>query len=76
MTQKEKDKMTQEIAIGKKYRHYKGNVYQIIALALHSETNEEMIVYKSEKGDVWVRPKYMWNEIIKERGILRFSLLE
>ena len=68
--------MTQEIAIGKKYRHYKGNIYQIVALALHSETKEEMIVYKGEKGETWTRPKRMWNEIVDDKGTLRFSLLE
>ncbi len=53
----------QEITVGKKYKHYKGNVYEIIALAKHSETCEDMVVYQNvEKGDVWVRPKSMWNE--------------
>ena len=65
----------QEIIIGKTYRHYKGNLYKIIALAKHSETVEEMIVYKSVKtGDVWVRPKSMWNETVDEKGTLRFTL--
>ena len=65
----------QEITIGKTYRHYKGNVYKIIALAKHSETTEDMIVYKSvEKGDIWVRPKRMWNETVNEKGTLRFTL--
>lgn len=65
----------QEIKIGNKYRHYKGNIYKIIAFAKHSETVEDMIVYQSiENGDVWVRPKYMWNEIIDKKGTLRFTL--
>lgn len=65
----------QEIAIGKIYRHYKGNLYKIIALAKHSETVEDMIVYQSVKtGDVWVRPKNMWNEVVDEKGTLRFTL--
>ena len=67
----------QEITIGKTYRHYKGNVYQIIAFAKHSETTEDMIVYKSIKtGDIWVRPQNMWNEIVDTKGTLRFTLEE
>lgn len=65
----------QEITIGKIYRHYKDNLYKIIAFAKHSETIEEMIVYQSVKtGDTWVRPKSMWNDIIDEKGTLRFTL--
>lgn len=66
----------QEITVGKIYKHYKGNFYKIIAIAKHSETKEEMIVYKNtEKGDIWVRPKYMWNEKI-DKNTLRFSLVD
>ena len=65
----------QEISIGKTYKHYKGNLYKIIAFAKHSETCEEMIVYQSiEHGDTWVRPKRMWNEIVDDKGTLRFTL--
>ena len=66
----------QEIIIGKIYKHYKGNIYKIIALAKHSETCEDMVVYQSVKnGEVWVRPKRMWNEVV-EGDTLRFTLLE
>ncbi len=66
----------QEIIIGKTYKHYKGNMYKIIAFARHSETGEDMIVYQSLKNkDVWVRPKSMWNEEINE-NTLRFTLVE
>ena len=65
----------QEIKIGKIYRHYKGNEYKIIAFAKHSETCEDMIVYQSTTTDsVWVRPRNMWNEIVDEKGTLRFTL--
>ena len=65
----------QEITVGKTYKHYKGNVYKIIALGKHSETCEDMIIYQSvEKGDVWVRPQKMWNETIDNKGTLRFTL--
>lgn len=67
----------QEITIGKKYRHYKGNLYEIIALGKHSETTEDVIVYKSLKtNDVWVRPYKMWNETVDSNGTLRFTLVE
>ena len=67
----------QEITIGKNYKHYKGNIYKIIAFAKHSETMEEMIVYQSIKNnDIWVRPKKMWNEIVDDQSTLRFTLID
>lgn len=64
----------QEISVGKIYRHYKGNVYKIIAIAKHSETEEDMVVYQNvEKGDIWTRPISMWNDNVN--GVLRFTLL-
>ena len=47
-----------------KYRHYKGNVYEVTGFAAHSETLEEMVIYKALYGDgkTWVRPASMWNE--------------
>lgn len=63
-----------EITIGKTYKHYKGNMYKVIALAKHSETLEDMIVYQSVKtNEIWVRPKKMWNEIVDDKGTLRFT---
>lgn len=58
-----------EIKLGK-YRHFKGNEYEVIGIAKHSETLEEMVVYKAlygEKG-LWVRPASMWNEEITRDG--------
>ena len=67
----------QKIEIGKTYKHYKGNLYKIIAFAKHSETEEEMIVYSPLKeGSSWVRPKKMWNEIVDDKGTLRFTLID
>lgn len=68
----------QEIKTGELYKHYKGNVYKIIALAKHSESGEDMVVYQNiEKGDIWTRPKYMWNEIINinNQKVTRFTRL-
>ena len=68
----------QEISVGKIYRHYKGNKYKIIALGRHSESQEEVVIYQNiDKGDIWVRPKSMWNEVININGkeVMRFSLV-
>ena len=49
-----------------KYRHFKGNLYQVIGTASHSETLEDMVVYRAlyGEGGLWVRPAAMWNEIV------------
>ena len=56
-----------EIAIGR-YRHFKGNEYEVLAIARHSETQEPMVVYKALYGEqaVWVRPASMWTEEVPE----------
>ena len=53
-----------------KYRHFKGNEYEVLCIAKHSETQEEMVVYKALYGDggVWVRPARMWNEKVEREG--------
>ena len=53
-----------------RYRHYKGNEYTVIGVALHSETQEEHVVYRQEYGDhgLWVRPKQMFEETVKVEG--------
>ena len=67
----------QNIFVGGKYKHYKGNIYNIVAIAKHSETLEKMIVYKSvATNDIWVRPYNMWNEVVDNSGTLRFTLLD
>ncbi len=62
-----------------KYRHFKGGEYEVIAIAKHSETLEEMVVYRAlyGDGDVWVRPKSMWNETVSRDGeeFLRFTYI-
>lgn len=60
-----------------KYKHYKGNLYEVLGVATHSETLEKMVIYRALYGDgaVWVRPASMWNEEITVNGIscLRFT---
>ena len=58
-----------EIKLGR-YRHFKGNEYEVLHLATHSETLEPMVVYRAlydERG-VWVRPASMWNETVERDG--------
>lgn len=63
-----------------KYRHYKGNEYEVICMARHSETEEEMVVYRALYGErgVWVRPASMWNETVEKDGktYKRFTRIE
>ena len=58
-----------EIKLGK-YRHFKGNEYEVIAVAKHSETLEPMVVYRAlyGEGGYWVRPAAMWNEVVERDG--------
>ena len=60
-----------------RYRHYKGNEYTVIGVARHSETQEELVVYRQEYGDhgLWVRPKTMFAETVTigERSVARFQ---
>ena len=53
-----------------RYRHFKGNEYEVIGIARHSETQEEMVVYRALYGDfgLWVRPVSMWNEAVERDG--------
>ena len=59
----------EEIKKGR-YRHFKGNEYEVIGTAKHSETLEEYVVYKAlyGEGGLWIRPKEMWNETVERDG--------
>lgn len=58
------------IPIGK-YRHYKGKEYEVIGVAKHSETLEELVIYKAlyGEGQIWVRPLAMFIEEVEIEGI-------
>ena len=51
---------------GERYRHYKGNVYEVIDIVRHSETMEDLVLYRNvgEPEKLWVRPIGMWDEIV------------
>ena len=53
-----------------KYRHFKGKEYEVIGVAKHSETLEEMVVYRQLYGEhgLWVRPASMWEETVERDG--------
>ena len=52
------------------YRHFKGNRYEVIGVASHSETMEPMVVYRAlyGEGGLWVRPAAMWNEHVDKEN--------
>ena len=68
----------EEVKLGK-YRHFKGNEYEVIGVAKHSETLEEFVVYRALYGnrEIWVRPKEMFLEKVNKDGKLvsRFEYL-
>lgn len=61
------------------YKHFKGNVYELLAVAKNSETLEDMAVYRACYGEhgLWVRPLSMWNEEVLYNGkrVKRFSYI-
>ena len=60
-----------------RYRHFKGNEYQVLGVARHSETEEEMVVYRAlyGEGGLWVRPYAMFCEevVVDGRSVRRFA---
>lgn len=67
------------------YKHYKGNLYEVIGVAHHSETLEELVVYRAlydspefGKNAFWVRPKKMFFGMVEVDGkkVPRFELVE
>ncbi len=62
-----------------RYRHYKGREYTVIGTARHSETQEELVVYRPEYGErgLWVRPKAMFLEDVEVDGetVPRFDFI-
>lgn len=63
-----------------KYRHFKGNEYELLGTAKHSETLEPMVIYRALYGDggLWVRPAAMWTEAVHREDYQgpRFQCIE
>ena len=59
----------QDLVIGGTYRHYKNLLYKVLAVAIHSETLEELVIYETlydnPRGKIWARPKAMFLETVK-----------
>ncbi|MBQ9914594.1 MAG: DUF1653 domain-containing protein [Clostridia bacterium] len=62
------------------YEHFRGNRYELLFVAKHSETLEDMVCYRAlyGEGDCWVRPLSMWDETVTYEGksVPRFRLIE
>ena len=61
------------------YKHYKGNIYRVVAVALHSETKEPLVVYqKPDASEWWVRPYTLFIEFVEQDGVSmpRFTYIE
>jgi len=71
-----------EVKLGR-YKHFKGKPYEVIGIARHSETLEELVVYKAlyeseyGKNALWIRPKKMFLETVEKNGkkIPRFEFV-
>ena len=73
------------LKVGDIVKHYKGNYYQILGFATHTETLKDLILYASYdvetketwKVRVWARPKHMFDDIVdKENNIKRFEVVD
>ncbi len=53
-----------------RYRHFRGQEYEVVGVARHSETEERLVVYRQGYGDgsLWVRPVAMWDEHVEKDG--------
>ena len=62
------------------YRHYKGNLYEVVDVATHSETEERLVIYRALYGErgLWVRPLEMFTETVEVDGqtVPRFALVD
>lgn len=62
-----------------RYRHFKGGEYEVVGIARHSETQEDIVVYRAlyGEGGLWVRPASMWAETVTRDGrtALRFTYI-
>ena len=52
------------------YKHFKGNIYELLDIAKNSETLEDMVIYRAcyDEKDLWVRPACMWDEEVEKDG--------
>ena len=62
------------VSAKEKYRHYKGNIYEVIGVGKHTETMEDMVIYNDD-SHIWIRPLAMFEEEIEvdNKKIKRFE---
>lgn len=65
------------IPCGQLFRHYKWKIYSFVDVARHSETEEWFVAYRTDKGDLWVRPFDMFfnNVTLDGKQVARFKRL-
>ena len=70
--------MERQVRIGGKYRHFKGKEYEVLCVAKHSETLEDLVVYRALYGDggVWVRPISLFLDAVTRDGTAVFRFEE
>ncbi len=51
-----------------KYKHYKGQYYDVIGVATHTETSESLVIYTGKNGKIWARPEMMFNGLVSDKG--------
>ena len=58
-----------------KYQHYKGDIYELLYIATHTETNEPLVIYRDKYSKIYARPKGMFfgNVAIKDAFVPRFK---
>lgn len=70
----------EQLIIGGTYKHFKGNLYKVLAIAKHSETEEDMVVYQKlyANEDIWVRPYSMFIDLKEVDGVMvkRFDYID
>ena len=62
-----------------RYKHFKSGEYEVIGIARHSETLEDMVMYQNlESNEIWVRPAKMWEEMVEYNGeeVKRFTKID
>lgn len=64
--------------VGCRFRHYKGGLYKVIGEAIHTETEEKLVIYEDHDGVLWARPKEMFfgKVIIDGKEIKRFTKID
>lgn len=67
-----------EVHIGGRYRHFKGNEYEVLYVATHSESLEPLVIYRAlyEDGKVWARPMSMFLDTVLHNGTSQFRFEE